>query len=120
MPILQQIKQDAEFLRNLISTLKVGCTTVKQNGVWLSGQALEEALESARASNRVELQRLELILESGVIPEKYHSIITRKDYTPSDEERKKCRSLCHQQNIHFLPLNQKEKIQIKNYRLSPW
>lgn len=114
MPIIQQVKKDAEFLRNLISNLKY--STVIQNGVELTGEALEEALETVRAGNRVELQKLELILQSGIVPEKYYSIITHQEYHPSDEERKKMlEPLPSAQHTFFVEKNL-EKRPNKNYR----
>lgn len=86
MGILQQIRSDANFLRNLIDTLRSDCTTVTSNGIRLTGEALEKALAAARAGNRAELKKLDLILESGIIPEKYYSIITKQTYYPSTEE----------------------------------
>ncbi len=90
MGIFDQIRQDAIYLKNLISSLRSdsGSMTVFSNGVRLTGDALEQALATARSSNQAELTRLELILESGVIPDKYYSIITKQTYHPSSEEIK--------------------------------
>lgn len=86
MAILPQVRRDAEFLRNLISTLRNDRTTVESNGVWLTGEALEAALASARESNGAELRKLELILETGMVPEKYTSIVTKETYYPAADE----------------------------------
>lgn len=67
MGVLKQIREDAAFLRNLIAGLRSDCTVVTQNGDRLTGEALENALASARKENLTELKRLELILESGWI-----------------------------------------------------
>jgi hypothetical protein len=44
MGILQQIRIDAAYLRNLISSLRSDRTTVTTNGVRLTGDELEENL----------------------------------------------------------------------------
>ncbi|MBI2785604.1 MAG: protein kinase [Legionella longbeachae] len=88
MGILQQVKSDAEFLRKLILTLTSQYSTVTTNDVRLSGEQLERALALAREQNRSELKKLELILESQIVPNKYYSIITKQTYYPSSEELK--------------------------------
>lgn len=86
MAILQQVAHDAAILRSIIASLKLGACTVTSNGVQLTGAALEAALEKTRRSNQAQLDRLELILESKIIPDKYQSIITKDTYYPSGEE----------------------------------
>ena len=86
MGILPHIRSDAEFLRNLIASLRSDRTTVTSNGKLLTGEELEASLEAARAENRTKLRKLDLILESGFIPEKYVSIIDKQTYYPSSEE----------------------------------
>jgi serine/threonine protein kinase len=86
LAILPQVRRDAEFLRNLISNLRSDCTTVHSNGVWLTGEALEANLASARESNGAELRKLELILETRMVPEKYISMVTKETYYPAADE----------------------------------
>lgn len=86
--MLRQIEHDAAFLKGLIASLTSKQTSVTQNGVKLTGEELEEALAKARASNQFTLNQLEIILESGIIPDKYTSIITRQTYYPSTDDLK--------------------------------
>jgi len=86
MSVLQQIASDAQYLRNLISGLTSDRCTVEADGVWLSGASLEAVLKNTREATRVELKALELILESGVIPDTYYSTITKQSYVPSADE----------------------------------
>lgn len=86
MSILQQIKNDIRTIKQIIST--IDGSTVRCNGGWLKGQELKEAIECAKAENVIRLQQLELILESGVIPNPYFSIVTNTNYLPSEEELK--------------------------------
>jgi serine/threonine protein kinase len=84
MGILEQVRNDADVLRGTIASLRT--SRVVQNGVVLTGERLEAVLAQTSASLDIELKRLELILESGIIPEKYQSTITKKTYLPSSEE----------------------------------
>lgn len=78
MGILQQVRSDAEFLRNLIHSIRSGNgTRVVRNGFLLTDNELEAALK-----------RLEIMLESRIIPKEYYSMITNKTYYPSREEKR--------------------------------
>lgn len=89
MGLLAQIKSDYQFLKLLIESLSPsGTTTVSTNGVLLSGKDRENALQQAIDSNMAELTRLQAIINSGVLPSSYTSIITKKTYHPSPEELK--------------------------------
>lgn len=86
MGILQQIRSDAKFLKELITSLRSYLIVVESNGGRLTGEELEKTLATTGASNRAKLKKLELILESGIIPDKYRSIITKQTYYPSEDE----------------------------------
>jgi serine/threonine protein kinase len=103
LAILQQIKKDAEYLRELISNL-TSDRHVTTNGVRLTGQQLERTLAQTRRSLGADLKSLELILESGILPKKYQSIITKQTYYPSAEELKKQSETVLPANHSFFPL----------------
>lgn len=117
--MLRQIKQDAAYLKVLISSLRSDQTSVIADGVKLEGEELEAALSRARASNRIELNQLELILESGIIPNKYKSIITKNTYYPSSEELKlkETQSLPQGKHTFFCLKNKKKTDGLKNSRM---
>lgn len=117
--MLRQIKQDAAFLKGLIASLRSDQTTVTSNGVKLTGEQLESTLAKARASNAVTLEHLELIIESGIIPDKYTSIITKQTYYPTKDELKIKEDQVLPQGKHtFFCLKEKRKPEgLKNSRI---
>lgn len=120
MPVLQQIKSDAAILRTVISSLRSDGCTVTSNGVLLTGQELEATLEIARESNQAELRRLEIILESGIIPDKYYSSITKQTYYPSGDELKKKSEALPKATHTFFTIKQSRKkdASLKNSRFN--
>lgn len=79
--ILQQIESDLMFFRNLI--------TILENDAQSTEYYLASAIQTSRDANLAEIKRLEIILESGIIPETYYSIVTKQIYYPSAEELEK-------------------------------
>lgn len=102
MSITSAIHNDISFLRGLIKALRVGNTTIQSNGVWLEGEALEANLAYARRQNQAKIDRLQLILDSGILPEKYTSIFPEGTHSRSaDEEALMAKPLPKAMNTFF-------------------
>lgn len=108
--MLRQIQKDVETLKMTISGLRSGSTTVQQNGEWLYGAKLEAVLATTRAGLQADVNHLELILETGIIPDKYTSTITKQTYYPSNEELKQRENQSLPQGKHsFFGIKEKRK-----------
>lgn len=113
------MKLDTNLLSSTISSLRSDISKVEQDGVWLQGEELEIALAKARARLQSELDRLELILASGITPDKYTSINTKQTYYPTSEELKlKETQILPRAKHSFFCIKQKRKDDgLKNSRI---
>ncbi|MDP3561972.1 MAG: hypothetical protein Q8R83_07330 [Legionellaceae bacterium] len=84
------MRNDAEFLKSLILSRRSDSSEIS---IAMNGhRPMEAALETPLAMTRIRrllanLRQLELILEAGVIPHQYKSVITQEMHYPSPEER---------------------------------
>lgn len=113
--ILPQVKADAQYLNEYILSL-TSDYPITIGGRFVTGEQKEAILEPTRLKMLAQLKELELILETGIIPNKYKTIKTKETYYPSPEELiKKSEPLPTAEYTMFgVKDSRKEKAEAKN------